>query len=93
MLPSVEPGSLILDFQLFRAYNSYMQGQHLRRKRMEEHLRPSITDFERAIALDSNYAQAYAGRAKAWAVLPGIVFCRKEKVSYYMVPVRAEYNG
>ncbi|UCC44628.1 MAG: tetratricopeptide repeat protein, partial [Candidatus Zixiibacteriota bacterium] len=63
----------------FEAYNSYMQGRHLWRKRTEEHLRASITHFENAIALDSNYAQAYAGLADAWAVLPAYSqFSREE---------------
>ncbi len=52
------------------AYNAYVQGRFLWNKRTEEHLMKAIEYFERAIELDPNYAQAYAGLADVYAVLP-----------------------
>jgi pentatricopeptide repeat protein len=53
------------------AYNAYVQGRYLWRKRTEETLRKAIEHFESAIELDSNYALAYSGLADAWSVLLG----------------------
>ncbi|UCD94752.1 MAG: tetratricopeptide repeat protein [Candidatus Zixiibacteriota bacterium] len=53
------------------AYNLYMRGRYLWRKRIDEHIRTAIEYFKQAIELDSNYAMAYAGLADAWSVLPG----------------------
>lgn len=53
------------------AYNAYVQGRYLWRKRTEEALMKSIEHFEAAIKFDSNYALAYSGLADAWSVLPG----------------------
>jgi serine/threonine protein kinase/tetratricopeptide (TPR) repeat protein len=52
------------------AYNAYVQGRFLWNKRTEENLMKAIEYFEQAIELDPNYAQAYAGLADVYAVLP-----------------------
>jgi len=52
------------------AYNAYVQGRFLWNKRTEENLYRAIEYFEEAIALDPDYAQAYAGLADVYAVMP-----------------------
>ncbi len=52
------------------AYNAYVQGRFLWNKRTEENLYKAIEYFEQAIALDPDYAQAYAGLADVYAVMP-----------------------
>jgi len=52
------------------AYNAYVQGRFLWNKRTEENLYRAIEYFEEAIALDPAYAQAYAGLADVYAVMP-----------------------
>jgi tetratricopeptide (TPR) repeat protein len=52
------------------AYNAYVQGRFLWNKRTEENLLKAIEYFEQAIELDENYAQAYAGLADVYAVMP-----------------------
>jgi len=52
------------------AYNAYVKGRFLWRKRTEEDILAAIESFEQAIALDSNYAAAWSGLADAWWTLP-----------------------
>jgi TolB-like protein/Tfp pilus assembly protein PilF/predicted Ser/Thr protein kinase len=52
------------------AYNAYVQGRFLWNKRTEENLYKAIEYFEEAIQLDPDYAQAYAGLADVYAVIP-----------------------
>jgi serine/threonine-protein kinase len=52
------------------AYNAYVQGRFLWNKRTEENLYKAIEYFEQAISLDPDYAQAYAGLADVYAVMP-----------------------
>ena len=47
------------------AYKLYLQGLFYRNKRTTKDTRKAIEDFERAVAIDSNYALAYAGLADA----------------------------
>jgi serine/threonine-protein kinase len=51
------------------AYDLYVQGRHLARKREVRSLHESIGAFEDAIRLDPGYAVAYAGLADAYGVL------------------------
>jgi TolB-like protein/DNA-binding SARP family transcriptional activator/Tfp pilus assembly protein PilF len=53
------------------AYDLYLRGRHLWRRRSEPALVAAIADFERAIARDSSFALAWVGLADAYAVLPG----------------------
>jgi TolB-like protein len=48
------------------AYNLYMIGNHLMTQRNENAFRRAIDNYERAIELDTNFAQAYAGAAMAY---------------------------
>lgn len=49
-----------------QAYNEYLQGKQLLATRTKEKLLASITKFDRAIALDSNFSDAYACKASAY---------------------------
>jgi DNA-binding winged helix-turn-helix (wHTH) protein/TolB-like protein len=51
------------------AYKLYQSGRLYWNKRAPEDLRKSIAHFQQAIALDPNYALAYAGLADAYALL------------------------
>jgi TolB-like protein len=52
------------------AYELYLQGRFMWRKRMEENLRAAIGLLEQAVQLDPNFAKAYEALAAAWIVLP-----------------------
>ena len=52
------------------AYRLYLEGRHLWYGRTSEGLQQSIDLFQKAIAADPNYAQAYAGLAEAYGVAP-----------------------
>jgi TolB-like protein/Tfp pilus assembly protein PilF len=52
------------------AYELYLKGRVLWEKRGGENLRQAIAFYEQAIALDPNYALAYAGLAEAYVILP-----------------------
>jgi TolB-like protein/Flp pilus assembly protein TadD len=52
------------------AYQLYLQGRFFWNKRNAPDLRKSVDCFHQAIALDPKFAQAYAGLAQAWVVLP-----------------------
>ncbi|UCC44425.1 MAG: protein kinase, partial [Candidatus Zixiibacteriota bacterium] len=54
------------------AYNAYTRGVYFWRKRTEEGLTKAIEHFEKAIALDSNYAQAWSYLATSWAAIPHV---------------------
>jgi non-specific serine/threonine protein kinase len=50
------------------AYEEYLKGRHYWHQRSPSTLRLAIQSFERAIALDAEYALAYAGLADSWAL-------------------------
>ena len=51
------------------AYQAYLRGRFFWNKRNEDGLRKGLEHFKQAIDLDSNYGQAYAGIADAYALL------------------------
>lgn len=51
------------------AYNLYTQGRHHLNQRTEEGLRKAVEFFEKAIAEDGQFAQAYSGLADAYGLL------------------------
>ncbi len=51
------------------AYNLYVQGRYHVNKRTEEGLRRAVELFDRAIAEDAQYAQAYSGLSDAYGLL------------------------
>ena len=48
------------------AYKLYLQGRFYWNKREEKEFRKAVKYFSQAIALDRNYALAYAGLADSW---------------------------
>ncbi len=52
------------------AHDDYLKGRFLWNQRTYQSLRDALTFFERAIARDSSYAEAYAGLADTYVVLP-----------------------
>jgi TolB-like protein/predicted Ser/Thr protein kinase len=50
------------------AYEHYLKGRHYWHQRSPSTLRLAIQSFEQAIALDADYALAYAGLADSWAL-------------------------
>ncbi len=53
------------------AYELYLKGRFFWNKRTADDLRRSIDYFNQAIAKDPGYAEANAGAAQAWLLLPG----------------------
>lgn len=51
------------------AYEKYVQGQYLWRKRTVKSLRASVDYFQEAVDLDPGWAQGYAGLAEAYVML------------------------
>jgi serine/threonine-protein kinase len=51
------------------AYNFYLQGRHQLAQRTEDALRRAAEFFDKAIGEDPQYAQAFSGRADAFALL------------------------
>jgi TolB-like protein len=57
--------------QNVEAYEAYLQGRAIWKRRGEENLRQAIDLYQRAIARDPGFARAYAALASAYVVLPG----------------------
>jgi TolB-like protein/DNA-binding winged helix-turn-helix (wHTH) protein/Flp pilus assembly protein TadD len=51
------------------AYEAYLKGRYFWNKRTADGLKTAVVHFDEAIAIDPNYAQAYAGLADAYALL------------------------
>ena len=68
-LPGVGRQKVTKDYtQNAEAYDSYLRGRYFWNKRTLQDLKESIDYFDRAIALDPNYALAYSGLADAYAL-------------------------
>jgi len=66
------------------AYENYLKGRFFWNKRTVEGHQKAIEFFDRAITLDPSYAQAYAGRADAYALLgswPNFLLPRREAMT------------
>ena len=59
------------------AYKAYLQGRFYWNKREEKEFRKAVEYFNQAIALDANYALAYAGQADTYALLSTFGFMRQ----------------
>ena len=53
------------------AYEAYLRGGYLWNQRTDETIRSAITEFQRAIELDPNYAEAHSGLADSYLVWDG----------------------
>lgn len=56
------------------AYEAYLRGRHFWNQRTEKSIRTAISEFQRAVDLDSNYAEAYSGLADSYLILDNYVF-------------------
>ena len=56
------------------AYEAYLKGRFLWHQETRDSLEQAITEFQKAIALDPNYAPAYVGLADTYSVLGGYGF-------------------
>lgn len=65
------------------AYTALLRGRHLLRSRTKEDLYKSLEQFERAIKLDPEYAEAYAGLAEAYYLLPSLRYVPEKKERYW----------
>lgn len=54
------------------AYNLYLQGLFFSNKSSEEDLRRALSFFERAVAIEPNFARAWTGMAKTWYFLADV---------------------
>ena len=57
--------------QNVEAYQLYLQGRAVWKRRGDENLRQAIDLFQRALGLDPGFARAHAALASAYVVLPG----------------------
>jgi serine/threonine-protein kinase len=55
----------------FAAYEQYLQGRHAWNARTGNALLQAVAHFEEAVARDSGFAQAHAGLAASYVLLPG----------------------
>ena len=53
-----------------KAYELYLRGRHQLVRRTEESMLRAIDLLDRALAIDPNFAKAWASRAESWAVAP-----------------------
>ena len=60
------------------AYHEYIKGKQLLMARTGDKLRAAITQFDRAIALDTAFADAYAARASAYFIIGDFSFFDKK---------------
>jgi TolB-like protein/Flp pilus assembly protein TadD len=65
--PGREPTSI-------QAYEAYLRGRYYWNRRTEEDVRRAIDEFNRALALDPLYAQAYTGLADAFVSLGDVLY-------------------
>ncbi len=60
------------------AYNLFLKGRQLLISRTKANVLASVTQFNRALALDSTFAEAYALKAEAYIILPGLGYDTKK---------------
>ena len=76
-----------------RAYEAYLKGRYVWLQRKMDSYRQAREYFEQAIALDPNYAQAYAGLADAYQFLGAFILPdRKETTIKRKAPTREHWN-
>ncbi len=77
-LKSGETGNLT-GTRSIEAYEHYLKGMSLWHERTVDSLKQSIDEFNEAIALDPEFAKAYAGLALSWGVIEGYVTINPEE--------------
>jgi serine/threonine-protein kinase len=66
-----EPSSLVPgSTESFEAYNHYLRGRYFWNQRTLPAFYEAIEEYNQAIAIDPDYARAYAGLAKTYVLLP-----------------------
>ena len=71
--------------QNVQAYEFYLQGRDVWKRRGEENLRRAIDLYQRAIGLDPAFARAHAALASAYVVLPG--YTKEEGDEAQLIPM------
>ena len=61
------------------AYNVFLQGRQLVTTRTKANLLESIVRFDRALAIDSTFAEAYACKAEAYVLLPNLGYANADE--------------
>jgi len=61
------------------AYQAYRRGRFFWNQRTEASIRSAITEFQRAIGLDSLYAEAWSGLADSYLVVDTYVFTAEDR--------------
>ena len=56
------------------AHEAYLRGRYFWNQRTAESIRTAISEFQRAVDLDSNYAEAYSGLADSYLLIDNYVF-------------------
>ena len=56
------------------AHEAYLRGRYFWNQRTAESIRTAISEFQRAVDLDSNYAEAYSGLADSYLIIDNYVF-------------------
>jgi TolB-like protein/DNA-binding winged helix-turn-helix (wHTH) protein/Flp pilus assembly protein TadD len=65
--------------QAYQAYDLYLKGLYFWNKRSIPGFQQAVICFQEAIALDPNYAPAYAGLANSYTLLPGYTLAPASK--------------
>ena len=73
-MPSPSAVRVALSPQEYEAYDLYLKGRYLWRKRTPDSLRDSVSWFKQAVAKDPGYAPAYAGLADSYAIMSSYGF-------------------
>jgi len=71
--------------QNVQAYEFYLQGRDVWKRRGEDNLRKAIDLYQRAIGLDPGFARAHAALASAYVVLPG--YTKEEGDEAQLIPM------
>ncbi len=62
-----------------QAYQEYLLGRFFWNKRSSDDLNRAITHFKRAVEIDANFANAYAGLAETYAIYPAYAVVRDKE--------------
>jgi len=68
--------------QNVEAYELYLQGRAIWKRRGEDNLKRAVDLYQRALGLDPGFARAYAALASAYVVLPGYTREEDDEATY-----------